>query len=117
MGDVSFGMGSALDFNFDSGFIASDGLSLTFLTADTFSGFGDLSFTFNGLSSLFNASVINDTTYLSLHIASNDSTAVPEPPTLALFWSSLLGLLGLRRLRRHNKNRADLNRSAFTSRS
>ena len=78
-GDVIFGAGAELDFNFDAGFDASVGPPLTFLIANSLSGFSNLIFNFNGLSSLFTASVSQLGDSLFLEFSTNDVAVIPLP--------------------------------------
>ena len=103
MGDVDFGVGAELDFNLGSvtDYSSFDGLSLTFLMADSVLGFENLAFNFSDLNPLYSASVSLDgiNNALSVDFALSGS-AVPAPPALVLFGSGVLGLAGLRRVKR-----------------
>ena len=87
------------------------------LTSNSFSSFSKLQFSFIGLDPLFDALVTEDSGTLSFNLSlkpapfaglagaavPSGATAVPEPSSVAVFGTGLLGLFGLSRLWRRKK--------------
>ncbi|MDP6566730.1 MAG: hypothetical protein QF578_18015 [Alphaproteobacteria bacterium] len=100
VGNVNFGIGGLIDFVMDDvdplEYGLFDGLSLTFLTADSILGFTNLAFNFIGLDSLYTASVSQaGGTSLSVNFNLASSAQVPAPSPIGIFATGLLGLFGL----------------------
>jgi T5SS/PEP-CTERM-associated repeat protein len=97
-GDANF-LGGSILFSFVDGFLPQTGDLVDFLVANSISGLENADFLFKGVAPGFQLDVQNTGSALRF-VAESNAAAVPEPTTLAVVVTGLIGLLVVRRRRR-----------------